>query len=148
MDVRDAAFDELDLRTLYQILALRSQVFVVEQDCVYLDPDGRDVEPTARQLWAEREGTVLATARLLHEADGVVRIGRIATHRHARGEGLAGALVRRALELAGDAAAVLAAQTYLEQWYAGFGFVRTGDDFIEDGIAHLPMRRSGPRILG
>ena len=64
------ALADLDPATLYRILALRSDVFVVEQDCVYPDPDGRDLEPDARQLWIERDGAVVATLRLLRDPDG------------------------------------------------------------------------------
>jgi Predicted acyltransferase len=141
VDVHDAALDELDPRTLYRILALRSQVFVVEQDCAYLDLDGRDAEPGALQLWIERDGTVLATLRLLSDDAGTVRIGRVATVPEARGSGLAAQLMTRALALAGDREIVLDAQTYLHDWYVRFGFVRDGADFVEDGIPHVPMRR-------
>ena len=89
MDVHDALLVDLDPVTLYRILALRSAVFVVEQNCVYLDPDDRDLEPDARQLWIERDATVVATLRLLHDADGTVRLGRVATAPSARGSGLA-----------------------------------------------------------
>lgn len=140
MDVRDAATADLDARTLYGILALRSAVFVVEQDCVYLDPDGRDLEPEARQLWIERDGSVVATLRMLRNPDGAVRIGRVATATGARRGGLAEALMRRALELVPDGEVVLGAQAYLEDWYGKFGFVRDGADYDEDGIPHLPMR--------
>jgi ElaA protein len=140
VEVRDAATAELDVGTLYQILALRAAVFVVEQDCVYLDPDGRDLEPDARQLWISRHGDVVATLRLLRDPDGTARIGRVATAGSARGAGLAAALMRRALELAPDGDVVLGAQSYLETWYEQFGFVRDGADYDEDGIPHLPMR--------
>jgi ElaA protein len=140
--VRDAPTEALDARTLYGILALRSAVFVVEQNCVYLDPDGRDLEPSARQLWIERDGEVVATLRLLLDSDnaGTARIGRVATTPSARGHGLAAQLVRRAVELSGDREVVMGAQSYLEEWYRGLGFVRDGDDYDEDGIPHLPMR--------
>lgn len=145
MDVRDAATADLDARTLYGILALRSAVFVVEQDCVYLDADGRDLEPDARQLWIERDGAVVATLRMLRNPDGALRIGRVATAAGARRGGLAEALMRRALELAADGEVVLGAQAYLEDWYGRFGFVRDGADYDEDGIPHLPMRLRRPR---
>jgi ElaA protein len=140
VDVRDAALTELDPLTLYRILALRSEVFVLEQACVYLDLDGRDAEPSARQLWIERDGEVIATLRLLTDDGGTARIGRVATAKSARGGGLAAALMRRALELAAGREVVLDAQAYLFDWYAGFGFVRAGDDYVEDGIPHVPMR--------
>lgn len=141
MDVHDAALDELDPGTLYRILALRGAVFVVEQDCAYLDPDGRDAEPGARLLWVERDGEVVATLRLLADANGAVRIGRVATAASVRGDGLAGRLMTRALELAGPRTVVLDAQSYLVDWYARFGFVPSGAEFLEDGIPHVPMQR-------
>lgn len=142
MDVRDATVAELDAPTLYRILALRSAVFVVEQDCVYLDLDGRDLEPGARQLWIERDGAVLATLRVLVDDERTARIGRVATRADTRGEGLAARLMQRALELCGEREIVLDAQSYLCEWYARFGFVRDGADFVEDGIPHVPMRRA------
>ena len=145
MEVRDAALAELDPVTLYRILALRSAVFVVEQNCVYLDPDDRDLEVSARQLWiAGPSGEVLATLRLLVDADGRYRIGRVATALSARSRGLAALLMRRALELIGDASAVLEAQSYLVEWYARFGFAPAGAEYLEDGILHTPMTRGRP----
>ena len=91
--LHDATIDELDPRTLYRILALRSAVFVVEQDCVYLDPDGRDLEPGARQLWAEQDGEPIATLRLLREDGDIARIGRVVTLPAARSSGVAAALM-------------------------------------------------------
>ncbi len=139
--LHDASTDEIDARTLYRILALRSRVFVVEQECAYLDIDGRDLEPGARQLWVERDGEVLATLRLLREPDGSGRIGRVVTAPHARGTGLAAELMNRALELAGPVDVVLDAQSHLAGWYERLGFVRDGAEFVEDGIPHVPMRR-------
>ena len=140
-DVRDARLAELDPVTLYRILALRTDVFVVEQDCPYPELDGRDLEPDARQLWIEQDGQVLATLRLLHDPDGHARIGRVATAKQARGDGLAARLMARALELADGKTVVLDAQSYLAGWYARFGFEADGPEFVEDGIPHVPMRR-------
>ena len=140
MVVRAGGVTEIDAATLYRILALRSTVFVVEQDCVYLDPDGRDLEPSTVQVWAERDGEVVATLRIVDEPDGAARIGRVATAASQRGAGLAGQLMRRALELVAGRTVELHAQSHLEQWYETFGFVRDGQDYIEDGIPHTPMR--------
>jgi ElaA protein len=140
-DVRDALTVELDARTLYRILAVRSAVFVVEQDCVYLDTDGRDLEPDARQLWIESDGAVVATLRLLRDPDGAARIGRVATVPSARSTGLARRLMTRALELSAGREIVLDAQSYLVDWYARFGFVRASAEYLEDGIPHVTMRR-------
>lgn len=142
--VRDASIDELDARTLYGILALRGEVFVVEQNCVYADLDGRDLETSARQLWIELDGEVVATLRILDEPDGTARIGRVVTAKHVRSNGLAAQLMDRALELVGDRPVVLGAQSHLVDWYARFGFSTSGAEYIEDGIPHTPMRRPAP----
>jgi ElaA protein len=139
--VHDSALRDIDPATLYAIMRLRCEIFVVEQQCPYPDLDGRDLEPDARQLWIVRDGAVVATLRLLRDADGTARIGRVATAPAARGTGLAAALMRRALELAADTDVVLDAQTYLLDWYLRFGFERAGADYLEDGIPHVPMRR-------
>jgi len=138
--IRSAPFDELDPRTLYSLLKLRAEVFVVEQQCPYLDPDGRDAEPGALHLWIEEDGAVVATLRLLTEADGRHRIGRVATAPAARGRGLAGALTVEAVTIAGGPV-VLDAQSQLVEWYQSLGFEVAGPEFVEDDIAHTPMRR-------
>jgi ElaA protein len=140
--VHEAPVVGLDPETLYRILALRVAVFVVEQECAYLELDGRDLEPETLLLWAMRDGELIATARLLVDPDGRPRIGRVATIPAARSAGIAAALIRRTLELSGPREVVLNAQSQLEAWYARFGFVRDGADYDEDGIAHLPMRRA------
>ncbi len=140
--VHVAGLAEVDPATLYRILRLRVDVFVVEQNCPYPELDGRDLEPSTKQLWVERDGEVVATLRLLVDPDGTARIGRVATARDARKDGLAGRLMARALELAGDGEVVLDAQSYLERWYERFGFVRCGAEYVEDGILHVPMRRA------
>jgi len=135
---------ELDPATLYAILRLRAEVFVVEQHCAYLDPDGRDLEPDCILLWIEGDAepdVVLATARVLTEHDGRRRIGRVCTSAAARTRGLAAELMGAALERCGDGRVVLDAQSQLVDWYARFGFEPTGRDFVEDGIPHTEMAR-------
>jgi ElaA protein len=139
--VKSSPGDELDARTLYGLLRLRAEVFVVEQACPYLDPDGRDLDPTTTHLWVDHDGEPVACLRVVAEPDGRRRIGRVATASSRRGRGLAGVLLRRALELAGDGPIVLNAQAHLEAWYRSLGFARTGPPFDEDGIPHVPMGR-------
>ena len=139
--IEAARFADLTVDVLYRILRLRSEVFVVEQECVYLDPDGRDAEPSAWHLWAEDGGEVVVAGRLLREGDGSWRIGRVATAPEARGRGLAAALVARAVELCGDDRPIeLHAQTHLLEWYRTLGFEPCGAEYVEDGIPHTPMR--------
>jgi len=144
------AFHHADIRaidplTLYAILRLRVEVFVVEQSCPYPELDGRDVEPGAELLWAADGPDLLATLRVLHDADGALRVGRVATVPAARSRGVASRLMREALarcaELDPSAPVVLDAQAHLARWYARFGFDVTGAEFDEDGIPHVPMRR-------
>jgi ElaA protein len=144
--VHTASFEELDGLTAYRLWALRSQVFVVEQDCPYLDLDGRDADPSARHLWVESGGVPVAVLRAVDSGDdrGDLRVGRVATAESHRGMGLAAALVRAAIELAGERDVVLDAQSHLVDWYAAFGFAPDGRGFVEDGIPHTPMRRPGP----
>jgi ElaA protein len=138
--LRSARFAELTPAELYGLLRLRVDVFVVEQACPYPELDGRDVEPGTVHLWfADDSGEVLSTVRVLENgADRV--IGRVATAASARGRGLSAELVRRGIELCEGRTVDIGAQTYLEQWYERFGFRRSGPDYVEDGIPHLPMR--------
>ncbi|EON33698.1 MULTISPECIES: GNAT family N-acetyltransferase [Gordonia] len=162
--VHRAQADDIDAATLYRILRLRVEVFVVEQACPYPELDGRDLEPTTRQFWitdgadppegagedaTDGAGTVLATLRLLEEpqTDGgqVFRIGRVCTERNHRGRGLVATLMTAALDEVGDRPCRIEAQTYLTEMYGKFGFARDGDDYLEDGIPHVSMLRAGSR---
>lgn len=133
-------FDELTAATLYAILRLRAEVFVVEQACAYLDPDGRDLEPGTRHCWfAADDGEVQAYLRITAEAHDEHRIGRVVTAPAARGRGLAADLMRHALTLV-PGTVILHAQAQLLSYYAGFGFFPHGSPFFEDDIPHVPMR--------
>ncbi|MBP1326654.1 ElaA protein [Leucobacter exalbidus] len=138
------SLDELPARTFYAIAKLRQEIFVVEQNCVYLDLDGRDLEPGCLQMWAEGPAGEIATSvRILDEtADeaGLMSIGRVVTAPAWRGRGAAGALLRAAIAHCGTAAIRIHAQAHLADWYARFGFRVTGDVFLEDDIPHVEMR--------
>ena len=136
----------VDPVVLYEILRLRVDVFVVEQDCPYPELDGRDLEPTTRLLWSsdDDDGRVTATLRVLNDGDDR-RIGRVATAAAARGRGLAADLMRAAVASCEGRLVRLDAQAHLSGWYARFGFVVDGDEFVEDGIPHLPMTLAATR---
>ncbi len=139
-ELHTAHLDELPPRTLLAILAVRQDVFVVEQSCAYADIDARDAEAQTVHLWIEDDdGRVVSTLRLLSDGDRGHRIGRVATLPAFRGRGYSGALLRRAIELSGPPIA-LSAQAYLVEWYARFGFEVSGERWVEDGIEHAPMR--------
>lgn len=142
--LRHQASSDLVTRDLHDILQLRSDVFVVEQECVYPDVDGRDLEPETRHLWLEdstQQGVsrIAAYVRVLQN-NGARQIGRVVTHPQWRRQGLAADLVRVVLaEVAGPW--TLEAQSHLADYYASLGFDVCGPEYIEDGIPHVPMRR-------
>jgi ElaA protein len=145
---RVAALGDMDSLTLYGLLRLRVDVFVVEQACRYAELDGRDSDPATVHMWLEGDAPdrPVAYLRILDEPEGCARIGRVAVARDARGAGLAARLVEAALNRIGDRPCVLDAQSHLVGFYERFGFVATGPEFVEDGIPHVPMRR-GPRAV-
>jgi ElaA protein len=138
-------FDELSVAQLYAILRLRQEVFIVEQACAYADADGLDASAT--HLFAVDGAAVVACARLFapgQKRDEAV-IGRVVTAPSVRKSGVGRELMKRAIDAIekqhGRVPIWLGAQKYLERFYGSFGFVRDGEDYDEDGIPHLPMRR-------
>ena len=138
------AFEALSARELHDLLKLRADVFVVEQTCVFAEIDGRD--PEARHLLARAAegGPLVGTLRLFPpDAAGRAVIGRVATASAARGRGIGRALMAEGIAEArrrfGPAPIAIGAQARLERFYAGFGFVRAGEDYVEDGIVHCAM---------
>ncbi|MEO6405445.1 MAG: GNAT family N-acetyltransferase [Ferruginibacter sp.] len=136
-------FDELTAKELYKILRLRSEVFVVEQNCVYLDIDNKDLE--SYHLAGYDGKDLVAYARLL--APGVAfkeaSIGRVATHPTFRKTGAGKQLLTQAI----DACLILfptkeikiGAQLYLKKFYTDFGFTQSSELYLEDGIPHIEM---------
>jgi ElaA protein len=138
--LRILPFDALGGREVHDLLALRSAVFVVEQACVYLDPDGADpgaLHLLAHQL-AEDGGRLVGALRILAPA----RIGRVVVAPEARGAGLARRMMTLALSHLAGAEVALSSQAHLAGFYASFGFVAVGPVHDEDGIPHVEMRLS------
>lgn len=131
---------DLDSATLYRLLKLRVDVFVVEQECAYPELDGRDLLPGTRHLWIDDDGEIAATLRLLEESDGF-RIGRVCVAADARKRGYTTRLMQAALAETGSATVRLDAQSHLVDMYAKFGFTVDGPEYDDDGIMHVPMRR-------
>lgn len=158
------AFDDLSVTELYGIVQLRSQVFVVEQDCVFLDQDGVDTLPqTLHAFYPDDERTMQdshgaevgrslapkAYARILPPdlrdgpafEPGARSISRVVTNPHVRGEGWGRKLIGEVVAEYGHGLLTLNAQTHLESFYTSFGFSPNGPRFVEDGIEHTPMSR-------
>ena len=139
-------YNELDRDTLYELLALRSEVFIMEQHALYQDPDGYDRD--AFHIWAEdAEGEIVGCARILPPGVklSVASIGRYALAKKARGSGIGRALFGYAIEQCEQQFNVdevhIIAQAYLQKLYESFGFIREGDAFDEAGIEHYYMIR-------
>ena len=139
--IRCAALDEMSPRELYDVLALRVAVFVVEQECAYAELDGRDLEPSAVHWWSrDDDGVLTACLRVLVEPGVGHRIGRMVSAPAARGSGAAATLMRAALAtLPGPV--VLGAQVRVRGFYERLGFAVDGPEYDEDGIPHVPMLR-------
>lgn len=130
----------LDVHALYK---LRVDVFVSEQDCPYAEIDETDADPGTTHLLARAPGQgpteLAATLRVF--GDDVMHLGRVCTAPEWRGQGIAAQLIRRGLELCVDRLVEIGAQSYLEEWYEQFGFVRCGPEYLDERIPHIPMRR-------
>ena len=142
-------FEELAPRELYELLRLRSEVFVVEQNCPYLDADGKDTHPEARHLLGrDAAGELAAYLRLLPAGlsyDEEASFGRVVTSPRHRGLGLGDELVKMALghmESLWPAVPVrIGAQAHLTNYYGKHGFFIDSDEYDEDGIPHREMLR-------
>lgn len=126
-------------------MRLRAAVFVLEQRCLYEDMDNQDHH--AHHLLGIKDGILLACARIFapgQRAEEAV-IGRVATAMACRGTGVGRQLMLAAIAAVnkkwGSVPIRVSAQTYLQDFYESLGFRRAGDNYVEDGIPHLPMRR-------
>lgn len=137
-------FDELGVVELYQVLQLRAAIFVVEQECAYLDPDGMDAP--ARHCLYTGGGGLLAYQRCLPPGAAFEEssIGRIVVDASQRGTGLGRELVTRGIAFNRQTwpghAIRIGAQSHLAAFYASLGFVSEEDHYLEDGIEHVHMR--------
>ena len=139
---------DLGLEQLYAILKLRSEVFVVEQRCAYLDPDGQDLDGDTCHLMGWDGDQLVAYLRLLdpESQGGDVVIGRVLTAPAGRGKGLGHEMMEQALKQAEkrwpEVPIYLSAQAHLQGYYGKYGFVVAGEEYLEDDIPHIGMRRS------
>lgn len=136
-------FDELTPAELYTILQLRSEVFVVEQHCVFLDMDDKDQVSWHLMCW--QEDRLVAYARIVPAGISYSEfaIGRIVSSPSARGQGIGKELVQHSIDtlykLHGKQVIRIGAQYHLKKFYGSFGFQQAGDLYLEDGIQHIEM---------
>lgn len=139
------AFDELTVDELYNIIQLRVDIFVVEQNCPYSELDGKDKH--CLHIYATSGQQTIAYARIVPPglSYSQISIGRVAIHKNYRKEGLGKALIRHTIEKIeeefGAQDIQIGAQCYLKNFYQSFGFNSVSDDYIEDGIPHVNMIR-------
>lgn len=139
------AFNDLSLEMLYEIMRLRQEVFVVEQDCPYLDADGRDHD-SYHLMGFSPAGELVAYVRLLPKGltyEDYPSIGRVVVSSKIRGTGAGKVLMEEALReaylLFGDTTIKISAQCYLIHFYENLGFKITGKEYLEDNIPHIGM---------
>ena len=146
IDWRYLAFEELTVAELYAVLQLRSEVFVVEQACIFQDMDGSDAQ--AMHLLGSLQGALVAYARCFEAGVKFAEasIGRSVTSPEIRGSGSGHALVEKAIACLsvplGAPAIRIGAQARLHAFYRRHGFETSGPVYLEDGIAHIEMLRS------
>jgi ElaA protein len=136
-------FGELTVHELYRILQLRSEVFVVEQNCVFLDMDDKD--QNSYHLTGFVNDKLVAYTRLIPagEAYTEASIGRVVTAPAARGTGAGKVLMEQSIrclyEVFGKQPIKIGAQLYLKKFYESFGFLQCSEVYLEDGIEHISM---------
>lgn len=136
-------YTDLTTDELYNILKLRAEVFVVEQDCPYQDLDGRD--RNAWQIWVEDNGEVIACMRVFMYDETYSQIGRVVTSLKVRGTGVGKMMVQEGVRTADEkypgCPILIHSQDYATGFYEKFGFRITSEPFMEDGIPHREMIR-------
>ena len=138
-------FEALSVRELYSLLQLRSEVFVVEQNCVYQDIDGKDEK--ALHLLGDYEGKIVAFARLFKAGDYFdnASIGRVVIDANYRDKKWGHDLMKKAIagieHYFGETEITISAQLYLHKFYESHGFVQTSEMYLEDDIPHIEMKR-------
>jgi ElaA protein len=145
LNFRCLPFSELTVYELYNIMALRQEVFIVEQNCAYLDADGKDLK-SWHVMGFDTEGVLVAYTRLLPQGvayDNYASIGRVVSSPKARGLGYGKILIHESIsqikKLFPNQPVKIGAQSYLLRFYQSLGFESTGEEYLEDGIPHTSM---------
>lgn len=143
IDISVKLFSELDTQELYEILQLRSEVFVVEQDCVYQDIDGKDEK--ALHLLAYKDEKLVGYTRIFKPGDyfDEASIGRVVVKEKERQYGFGYDIMNASIEAIKKyfktSEIRISAQTYLKRFYNNLGFKEVGEEYLEDGIPHINM---------
>lgn len=143
MNFEVKTFNSLTTSELYDLLQLRSEVFVVEQNCVFLDIDGKDEK--ALHVIGKKDNKIVAYARLFKQGCYFKEssIGRVVVKESERMHNYGSNLIRFSIQVIEDkfntSTIKIGAQSYLKKFYESHGFTKVGEEYIEDGIPHIYM---------
>jgi len=143
MNITTKFFNELTSKELYDLLRLRLEVFVVEQECVYQDLDGKDYK--ALHILGYKDEMLVAYARCFKPGDYFKQasVGRVVVSKEKRQHNYGHQIMRTALDALknhfNETNIKLSAQSYLKKFYTNFGFKEVGEEYLEDGIPHIVM---------
>lgn len=143
LDIQTKTFNQLNTTELYDLLQLRSEVFVVEQDCVYLDIDGKDTK--ALHVLGYKDDKLVAYTRIFKPGDYFkeASIGRVVVKENQRQEGYGYDIMNASIYAIKNYFKTsdirISAQTYLKRFYNNLGFKEVGEEYLEDGIPHINM---------
>jgi len=134
-------FHEIDGKTLHNIFLLRSEVFIVEQECAYQDIDGNDYKSI--HIIGKKKEEIIAYSRIMNLNNDFCSIGRVLVKKEFRKKGIGIKLIKRSIEEATrehtNKKIKISAQEYLKKFYTNLGFKHTGKSYLEDGIPHIEM---------
>lgn len=142
-------FEDLELKELYEILKLRVDVFVVEQECPYPEIDGKDIDSI--HLYLKEEDEIAAYMRILPKGLSyeTASLGRVIVKENHRGKKLGNLLLEEGLRYIDNVmkedVITIGAQEHLQGFYEAFGFKKISPMYLEDGIKHIDMRREKPK---
>ena len=144
LNFKTIRFEEFTVKELYETLQLRSEVFVVEQDCVYQDIDFKDQK--ALHVLGYKNDKLVAYTRIFKSGDyfnEAASIGRVVVQEDERKYGYGHDLIKESIlsikKHFNTSDIHISAQTYLEKFYNSHGFIKSGEDYLEDGIPHIKM---------
>jgi ElaA protein len=143
MEIKIKTFNEFNLDELYQVLQLRSEVFVVEQDCVYQDIDGKDQK--ALHVFGCKNDNIIAYTRCFDKGKYFeeASIGRVIVKKNERKFNYGHAIIKASIDVIESRFKTtrikISAQKYLTKFYESHGFQQIGEGYLEDGIPHIAM---------
>jgi len=136
-------FNELNIEEIYKILALRNEIFIVEQECPYLDCDDKDLN--SYHLFLTENGQIVSYLRILEKGVSYdeISIGRVAVKKSYRGKGISRKMMQKAIEFIennlSENTIKIQAQAYLLDFYSSLGFKVVSEEYLEDNIPHIDM---------